>query len=445
MVDGPGRRPQPPRLGASTRWSRSSRWRSASLALHDTWHRARQLAPRSSTSSSGVASLGALWDRRRHPVGVAAFVIPASARLGPRRRRRRSSSSSTRRSAATAAHARLDRARLGRRLGRLSRSLYARRRRLPRRRRLIGIAAVRLRRRLGALRARPPRPGRLSCTSGRRGWRRRGGCGPTRRGRRSASGSPARCTTCSPTGSRCSACTPGRSNTGPTRRPPRSQRPRAWSASRRAAALEELRDVIGVLREGTESEARPPQPTLADLPALIEESRAAGMRIEAELDLPTRTRRARRLGRTAYRIVQEGLTNARKHAPGTLVAVRGHGGRRRRSRSRSATGRRSAPVAAPGAAGRGQRPDRPRRAGRAGRRRAAPRVAADGDFVLAATPALGAAAPDDPGDAGRRRPAGPLRPADAARRRRRRSRSSPRPTTATRCSPRSTATAPTSS
>ena len=52
-----------------------------------------------------------------------------------------------------------------------------------------------------------------------------------------------------------------------------------------AAALEELRDVIGVLREGTEGESRPPQPTLADLPALIEESRAAGMRIEAELDL----------------------------------------------------------------------------------------------------------------------------------------------------------------
>ena len=55
-----------------------------------------------------------------------------------------------------------------------------------------------------------------------------------------------------------------------------------------AAALEELRDVIGVLREGTEGESRPPQPTLADLPALIEESRAAGMRIEAELDLPRR-------------------------------------------------------------------------------------------------------------------------------------------------------------
>jgi signal transduction histidine kinase len=89
-----------------------------------------------------------------------------------------------------------------------------------------------------------------------------------------------------------------------------------------AAALEELRDVIGVLREGTESEARAPQPTLADLPTLIEESRAAGMRIEAELDLLEEEDGAASVGRTAYRIVQEGLTNARKHAPGTLVTVR---------------------------------------------------------------------------------------------------------------------------
>jgi signal transduction histidine kinase len=85
------------------------------------------------------------------------------------------------------------------------------------------------------------------------------------------------------------------------------------------AALEDLRGVIGVLREdGAEDPTEPPQPTLADLPALIEESRAAGMRIAAELDAgaPPET-----IGRTAYRIVQEGLTNARKHAPGAAVTV----------------------------------------------------------------------------------------------------------------------------
>jgi signal transduction histidine kinase len=87
------------------------------------------------------------------------------------------------------------------------------------------------------------------------------------------------------------------------------------------AALEELRGVIGVLREDAgESLTQPPQPTLSDLPALVEESRAAGMRITARIELgdaapPTA------VGRTAYRIAQEGLTNARKHAPGAAVTL----------------------------------------------------------------------------------------------------------------------------
>jgi signal transduction histidine kinase len=87
------------------------------------------------------------------------------------------------------------------------------------------------------------------------------------------------------------------------------------------AALEELRGVIGVLREDTgESLTQPPQPTLADLPALVEESRAAGMRITARIELGDAAPPAA-VGRTAYRIVQEGLTNARKHAPGAAVTL----------------------------------------------------------------------------------------------------------------------------
>jgi len=90
------------------------------------------------------------------------------------------------------------------------------------------------------------------------------------------------------------------------------------------AALDDLRGVIGVLREdGSESLTEPPQPTLADLDALVEESRAAGMRIDARIELgdaaPTAT-----VGRTAYRIAQEGLTNARKHAPGAAVTLTVH-------------------------------------------------------------------------------------------------------------------------
>jgi signal transduction histidine kinase len=63
-----------------------------------------------------------------------------------------------------------------------------------------------------------------------------------------------------------------------------------------------------------------PQPTLASLPGLVAESVHAGMTvwlsIEAVGGVPDS------VGRTAFRIVQEGLTNARKHAPGAAVTVR---------------------------------------------------------------------------------------------------------------------------
>jgi signal transduction histidine kinase len=82
--------------------------------------------------------------------------------------------------------------------------------------------------------------------------------------------------------------------------------------------MQELREVIGVLRDGEEGTERP-QPTLADIPALVEESRAAGMKVDARIDADAGVAAA--TGRTAYRIVQEGLTNARKHAPGGAVTV----------------------------------------------------------------------------------------------------------------------------
>jgi signal transduction histidine kinase len=90
------------------------------------------------------------------------------------------------------------------------------------------------------------------------------------------------------------------------------------------AALDELRGVIGVLREdGGETLTEPPQPTLADLAALVEESRAAGMRVTARIELGDAAPTAA-VGRTAYRIAQEGLTNARKHAPGAAVTLTVH-------------------------------------------------------------------------------------------------------------------------
>jgi signal transduction histidine kinase len=99
-------------------------------------------------------------------------------------------------------------------------------------------------------------------------------------------------------------------------------------------ALEDLRMLLGMLRAPAEDR---PQPTLDDVPALVERSRLAGADItfaqtraqeepeeeeeedeeEAEEDdgVPAQT------GRHAYRIIQEALTNALKHAPGAPVRV----------------------------------------------------------------------------------------------------------------------------
>ncbi|WAC56190.1 sensor histidine kinase [Gordonia sp. SL306] len=87
-------------------------------------------------------------------------------------------------------------------------------------------------------------------------------------------------------------------------------------------ALTELREVLGVLREGPgDADPEVPQALPEDLDALIEENRAGGMRIEylCAADL---TAIAPARFRTLYRCLQEALTNARKHAPAATVAVR---------------------------------------------------------------------------------------------------------------------------
>jgi len=82
-------------------------------------------------------------------------------------------------------------------------------------------------------------------------------------------------------------------------------------------ALQDLREVIGVLRAPV---GELPQPTFADLPILVEDSRKAGLPVELDFDAPGIL--PDHVGRTAYRIVQEGLTNALKHAPGEPVRIR---------------------------------------------------------------------------------------------------------------------------
>ncbi len=90
------------------------------------------------------------------------------------------------------------------------------------------------------------------------------------------------------------------------------------------AAMQELRQVVGVLRaDEPEGAPEPPQPTMAQIPGLIEESRAAGMSVEERLEVRADGVPSG-IGRTVYRVVQEGLTNARKHAPAAAVAVSLH-------------------------------------------------------------------------------------------------------------------------
>jgi signal transduction histidine kinase len=83
-------------------------------------------------------------------------------------------------------------------------------------------------------------------------------------------------------------------------------------------ALDELRDLVGILRtepDGDES------PSAGEFAGLVAESTAVGSPAElVEVGNPAAASPV--VGRTAYRIVREALTNVRKHAPGTRVTVR---------------------------------------------------------------------------------------------------------------------------
>jgi signal transduction histidine kinase len=86
-------------------------------------------------------------------------------------------------------------------------------------------------------------------------------------------------------------------------------------------ALTEMRRLLGVLREDAQAEAtRDPQPSLARLNELVETARGAGTPVTLTLEGAVATLPPG-VDLCAYRILQEALTNVRRHAPGAAVDV----------------------------------------------------------------------------------------------------------------------------
>jgi signal transduction histidine kinase len=117
-----------------------------------------------------------------------------------------------------------------------------------------------------------------------------------------------------------------RAETAPFRVPGMTEETRAEMATIASAAREALTDMrrlLGVLRSEKDEAPTAPQPGLADVDALIEKARAAGLEVVAEwegLELVPPT-----VGLTAYRIVREALANAARHAPDGPVTVKARG------------------------------------------------------------------------------------------------------------------------
>jgi signal transduction histidine kinase len=113
-----------------------------------------------------------------------------------------------------------------------------------------------------------------------------------------------------------------RAETAPYRLPGLSETARAeFGALSEVAreALTEMRRLLGVLRHDQPA-ALAPQPQLADLPALIDAARQAGVSVELSAP-PALGPVPSGVGVCAYRIVQESLSNASQHAPGAAVTV----------------------------------------------------------------------------------------------------------------------------
>lgn len=90
------------------------------------------------------------------------------------------------------------------------------------------------------------------------------------------------------------------------------------TASQEAAA--DVRRLVGLVRADADLDIREPQPTLASIEGLVAQVRRVGVDVDVvEEGTPIHAARSTQL--VAYRLVQEGLTNAMRHRPGAPVTV----------------------------------------------------------------------------------------------------------------------------
>ncbi|GIF21369.1 signal transduction histidine kinase [Actinoplanes tereljensis] len=104
--------------------------------------------------------------------------------------------------------------------------------------------------------------------------------------------------------------------------PADAQEEMAGIAAAAREALTDMRRLLGVLRSEQGEAEKAPQPGIADLDQLVRTAREAGVEVTYTPDL---SEVPGTVGLTAYRIVQEALANAARHAPGKPVTVEARG------------------------------------------------------------------------------------------------------------------------
>jgi signal transduction histidine kinase len=97
----------------------------------------------------------------------------------------------------------------------------------------------------------------------------------------------------------------------------------ATIATAARAALTDMRRLLGVLRSEHGETPTTPQPGMADLDELVAATRAAG--VDVTMTMNGAAAVPETVGLAAYRIVQEALANAARHAPGGPVHIAGRG------------------------------------------------------------------------------------------------------------------------